>query len=98
MGFELKTLVVIGTDCTGSCKSNYHMIMTTAAPTGEGSQELAHRTVQHVPRLWKAIVENREYPSLVWRVHLRLQSNLFVWSPLFSHLYVFSFPVVENFI
>jgi len=24
-GFELTTLVVIGTDCTGSCKSNYHM-------------------------------------------------------------------------
>ena len=23
-GFELTTLVVIGTDCTGSCKSNYH--------------------------------------------------------------------------
>ena len=27
-GFELTILVVIGTDCTGSCKSNYHMIMT----------------------------------------------------------------------
>jgi hypothetical protein len=23
-GFKLTTLVVIGTDCTGSCKSNYH--------------------------------------------------------------------------
>jgi len=23
--------VVIGTDCTGSCKSNYHMTMTTTA-------------------------------------------------------------------
>ena len=30
--FELTTLVVIGTDCIGSCKSNYHMIMTTKAP------------------------------------------------------------------
>ena len=30
-GFKLTTLVVVGTDCTGSCKSNYHMIMT--APT-----------------------------------------------------------------
>jgi len=29
MGFELTTLVVIGTDCTGSCKSNYHTIMMT---------------------------------------------------------------------
>ena len=26
VGFELITLVVIGTDCTGSCKSNYHTI------------------------------------------------------------------------
>jgi hypothetical protein len=32
MGFELTTLVVIGTDCTGSCKSNYHTIKTTTAP------------------------------------------------------------------
>jgi hypothetical protein len=29
--FELTTLVVIGTDCTCSCKSNYHPIMTTTA-------------------------------------------------------------------
>ena len=32
MGFELATLVVIGTDCIGSCKSNYHTITTTTAP------------------------------------------------------------------
>jgi len=25
----IQTLVVIGTDCTGSCKSNYHTITTT---------------------------------------------------------------------
>ena len=31
-GFELKTLVVIGTNCTGSCKSNYHTTRTTTAP------------------------------------------------------------------
>jgi hypothetical protein len=28
-GFELQILVVIGTDCIGSCKSNYHTIKTT---------------------------------------------------------------------
>ena len=37
MGFELTTLVVIGTDCTASCKSNYHMI-TTALPFVFGNQ------------------------------------------------------------
>ena len=31
-GFKLTILVVIGTDCTGSCKSNYHTIMTTTTP------------------------------------------------------------------
>ena len=31
-GFELTTLVVIGTDSIGSCKSNYHTITATTAP------------------------------------------------------------------
>ena len=30
--FELTTPVVIGTDCIGSCKSNYHTITATTAP------------------------------------------------------------------
>ena len=29
---SLRTLVVIGIECTGSCKSNYHTITTTTAP------------------------------------------------------------------
>ena len=37
-GFELTTLVVIGTDCIGSYKSNYHMIMTTIIPQADYSQ------------------------------------------------------------
>jgi hypothetical protein len=32
MGIESITLVVTGTDCTGSCKSNYHTITTKTAP------------------------------------------------------------------
>jgi hypothetical protein len=35
-GFELTTLLVIGIDCTGSCKSNYHAINTTV-PIGSYS-------------------------------------------------------------
>ena len=31
-GFELTTLVMIGTDRTGNCKSNYHTITTMTAP------------------------------------------------------------------
>jgi len=31
--FERTTLAVIGTDCIGSCKSNYHTITVTTAPS-----------------------------------------------------------------
>jgi hypothetical protein len=34
-GFDLTTFVVIGTDCIGSFKSNYHTIKTTTAPSFE---------------------------------------------------------------
>jgi hypothetical protein len=32
-GFEVTTLVVIGSDCIGSYKCNYHTIMATMAPS-----------------------------------------------------------------
>jgi hypothetical protein len=32
-GFKQMTLMLIDTDCTGSCKSNYNMITTTTAPS-----------------------------------------------------------------
>jgi hypothetical protein len=31
--FEITTLVMVGTDCSGSFKSNYHTIMTNPVPT-----------------------------------------------------------------
>ena len=39
-GFELIALVVICTDCTGSCKSNYHTITNTTAPTNPRTRKL----------------------------------------------------------
>ena len=38
-GFELTTLVVIGTDCIGSCKSSYHTITNTKAPELEKAMQ-----------------------------------------------------------
>ena len=32
VGFKLTMLVVIGTNCTGNCKSNHYTITTTTAP------------------------------------------------------------------
>jgi hypothetical protein len=42
--FELTTLMVIGTDCTGSCKSNYHMIMTTTASQKNSKKMVPYKT------------------------------------------------------
>jgi len=47
-GFELTALVVIGTDCIGSCKSNYHMITTTEAP----------RMIVHMQRSIYKLIKN----------------------------------------
>ena len=37
-GFEFTTLVVIGTDCTGICKSNYHTITKRRPLLSNGSR------------------------------------------------------------
>ena len=45
-GFELTTLVVIGTDCICSCKSNYHTTTTTTAPTIRYSSSMFHKLLR----------------------------------------------------
>ena len=39
--FELTTVVVMGTECIGSYKSNYHKITATTVPTKEEIHNLA---------------------------------------------------------
>jgi len=63
MGFELTTL---GTDCTGSYKSNYHMIMTTTRAGFRWREALGYSTSEAPPKAttlatrgrWKSIVNN----------------------------------------
>jgi hypothetical protein len=43
-GFQLTTLVVIGTDYTFSCKSNHHTIATMMAPRKRQALYINHRT------------------------------------------------------
>jgi hypothetical protein len=47
-GIQTQLLVVIGTDCTGSCKSNYHTITTTTAPYSHWSCVLLKKKKTHV--------------------------------------------------
>ena len=46
-GFELTTLLVIYTDCTGRCKSSYNAITTTTAPPHVGKIS----TCKYIPTL-----------------------------------------------
>ena len=68
-GFELTTLVVIGTDCIGSCKSNYHTITTTMAPMWNivyGSTKI----------LQKHIITNHDYDELLeWMLLHKIKSR-----------------------
>ena len=54
MGFELTTSVVMGTDCIGSCKSNYHMIKTMTVPRVLG----AEINVQYSYYRWKYVLHS----------------------------------------
>ena len=64
-GSELTTLVVIGNDCTGSCKSNYRTITTTTAP----NHNLIHHENNKVYKqyiMWE--VCQGEWFELLWLV------------------------------
>jgi hypothetical protein len=39
---DLISILVIDTDCIGSCKSNYHAITTTTVPTSVHTQTLPY--------------------------------------------------------
>ena len=51
-GFELTTVVVISTDCTGSCKSNYHTMTTAVAPVIFGKQNLTSRSQYSINNIY----------------------------------------------
>ena len=52
--FELTTSVVIGTDCIGSCKSNYHTITATTTPP-----PFPHKKTQIGIKIYSEICLNR---------------------------------------
>ena len=83
MGFELTTVMVIGTDCTGSCKSNYHTISTTTVPSriifrrkskNIGDRFGAIKLVKPHPFLLKFLYQAREVNSDVFVLGLYILS------------------------
>jgi len=72
-GFELTTLVVIGTDCICSCKSNYHMI--TMPPS------INIRTLKILIKRKQKVQQIKEHKSqefllkCLCKVHINTQSG-----------------------
>ena len=50
-GFELTTLVVIGTDNTGICNSNYHTITTTTTASLQFEQFTIYLTHSYLEKM-----------------------------------------------
>jgi hypothetical protein len=67
VGFELLMLVVLGTDCTGSCKSNYQMIMIMTLP------QIKQYEKAHLSNIWNFSILFQVYSY----VHLFMKSYLF---------------------
>ena len=73
-GFALATLVVIGTDCIGSCKSNYHTIATMMGPLEGGSScvnivhsNMSKLTESNLPLYVQAIRSYEAYNLKTWQ-------------------------------
>jgi hypothetical protein len=62
--FELTTSVVIGTDCIGSCKSNYHTITAMMAPCSNWNIAESDRGVQHY--VIKLVSDLQQIGGFLW--------------------------------
>jgi len=76
--FELTTSVVIGTDCIGSCKSNYHTI--TAMSMSDGNYQSL--TKAYINFKWKVFlflilyIHFKELPCILFKIHLYIENNI----------------------
>ena len=73
VGFELTTLVVIGTDCIGSCKSNYHMITTTTTPNIDTGSFISTKFSLHITMLLHAIYSCNPISGSLFNLFFSLQ-------------------------
>ena len=62
--FKLTTLVGIGTDCTGSCKSNYLTVMTMTAPNSSWNYKMYYI----ISFMWQNSLFIRNYLIIIYNV------------------------------
>jgi hypothetical protein len=87
-GFELTTSVLIGTDCTGSCQSNYHTITTTTAPAiGICCFSTEHAALKSKSKNWLArnqgnVSKWSDKSTCIlfqWSSTIKLQLSMLIW-------------------
>jgi hypothetical protein len=83
-GFELTTLVVIGTDCTDSCKSNYHTIMTMTALWSYKSPmnifgSKIHYLLSNPPLNFKVWRHSEKWDLMTFHIFLRSNPSITNW-------------------
>jgi len=93
-GFEPKTSVVIGTDCIGSCKSNYHTITPTTAPVQRGIELYITNLV--MTRNFKTVMVNN-YTNInttnnhLWPQIFERKKDQYLWRWRFRFCFIFFF-------
>ena len=91
-GFEPITSVVIGTDCIGSCKSNYHTITPTTAPVQRGIELYITNLV--MTRNFKTVMVNN-YTNVnttnnhLWPQIFERKKDQYLWRWRFRFCFIF---------
>jgi hypothetical protein len=80
-GFELTNLMVIGTDCTGSCKSNYHVI---TVPKNGSPLDIKLNFVFKTIRLY---INQRNVKMIKWYIH-DIQKGWYLFIKIVSSCYI----------
>jgi hypothetical protein len=93
--FELTTSVVIRTDCIGSCKSNYHTITATMAPTlflVKLTTRMFYQWKQCIEELYLIILS---LTCSVWTVKLYWLDNVLLYTVTDSNIAFSDTPVTR---
>ena len=74
-GFELTTLVMIGTDCTCSWISNYHIITNTTVPTNKWGTDIIKFLIP--PKWWCHVACTIQWPDWIHSKFIYIKRNNF---------------------
>ena len=84
VGFKLTTyLVVMGTDCIGRYKSNYHAITTTPFSSNRGINIFSRSTFIQWINAW-----NFEYILLSFKIHVPVKWYIFFYFAVWYHRFM----------